>query len=39
MQRPIAEPMGDPDAAVKLSEILRGRYTEQFENFHKELHK
>jgi len=39
MQRPITEPVGDPDATVKLFEILRGRYTEQFEKFHKELHK
>ena len=31
--------MGDPDAIVKLSELLRDRYTEQLEKFHRELHK
>jgi hypothetical protein len=30
--------MGDPDATMKLFELLRDHYTEQLYKFHRELH-
>ena len=38
MQRHLEKQRGDADATLKLFEILRGRYTEQFENWFNKSH-